>query len=284
VQPRDYTRLRYLGVEGALCEMGVKLLFNWLRIPDHDLSERAFVRVDISAAATFDPTIAALVGQALLSARVNPNVSEALRLRLDKPKYAALLAATADPKRNRTRKGDFGEIIAAHSMEYAFGYEIPVKKLRYAKMRSGDQPTGIDLVAFKTNGGALTELCYIESKLRTVPDKDFGVEAHDQLELAWQSTAAEYHMFLLNVLDDQRHVAFESFCDFMAGEGQCETTFCIALHSDSVAWNEDTISRLSKKPPTLNPLTVLVYRLPDLAESIETSFASIGLHAADDDD
>jgi hypothetical protein len=266
-------------------QMSSGLLFDWLRLSNPDSTDPAFARIDVSEIRPFDDRVASAIAKALIEARVDPAVSAGLLRRLGKSRYEEVIAAAVDPSKDRTRRGDFGEILAAYAMENALGYEVPVKKLRYAKMRNDDQPRGIDVVALRSADGVrLTEVCYLESKLRTGKDAAFGVEAHDQLMKAWQTNTPVCHIFLMNVLADKGHPLLESLMDFMANVSQCETTFCIALHSDAEAWSDNTLVNLSKAPPSLSPLTVLICKMAELSRSVDACFEAIGVSLVDEDD
>jgi hypothetical protein len=262
------------------------LLFKWLRSAAPDCSVPSYTRVDVSEGAAFSDDTASLIANALIDARVPPIVIEKLRERMTKEKYSLLLSAIADPERTLTRRGDFGEIIAACCMEQLMGYQIPVKKLRYAKMRRDDQPKGLDFLALKCDptGRRLAEVCYVESKLRTGSDKTYAVEAHDQLRKLWSVTAPECHSFILTVLADRDDPLLDDFVDFMAGLTSCPATFCISVHADSDTWNDETLTNLKDLPPSLKPLTVVLCRVKNLKQRITDAFQLIGFVEADDDD
>jgi Cap4 SAVED domain len=265
--------------------MGSTLLFGWLEMVGPDESEAGFVRFNLVEKIPFDGEIAARISKALTSARVNEVAGAQLQTRLGKTKYREFLAKVAAPKRDTVRKGDFGEVLAACCLEDTLGYHVPVKKLRYAKIRRDDLPTGIDAIALAVDASSrLSEVCFLESKLRTGQDNGFAVEAHDQLELTWRESLSEHQLFMMNVLADRGHVLLDDFLAYMADQHTCVESFSIALHSEATAWSDLALEKLSELPPSLKPLTVYLFRVSQLAAAIQESFDHIGLTPDDEDD
>lgn len=261
------------------------LLFNWLRVSSPDTSFPAYVRFDILEGASFSSSIAKLVATALLEARVHPLVEQKLASRLTRSKYSKLMKSLTTPTRKLTRRGDFGEILAACCMETLLGFRVPVKKLRYAKMRPNDQPKGIDFIALKLDhAGHLQDICYVESKLRTGTDKNYAVQAHDQLRDICAVASSDFHLFLMNVLADTNDPLLDDFVDFMADTQTCTTRFFLALHADAATWDDAALDNLKALPPTLKPLSVLLFRAKALKDSIKRAFAILGLQESEEDD
>jgi hypothetical protein len=258
-------------------------LFGWLHAGIPDDSSAKYTLVSIESTTALDPAALEFVKQALQDARINPRFVEKAKARLSKSKYKKLLAS-ADPMRANTRKGDFGEIVAAESLAQIFGYHIPIEKLRY-KSRRADQPTGVDVVAFRlTDAGRIAEVCYTESKLRTVVDKAYGVAAHSQLKTTWEVAASDLHVYIGNILEERGDPLLESFLEYLEGDGDIGECFCLALHADSGKWDDATLKALNDLPPTLSPLSVHLFKMHDLNNAIKLSFEAIGVEVTDDTD
>jgi hypothetical protein len=261
-------------------------LFGWLEPGAEDRSRPIFTLTEVRETVAFEPTIQARIVAELESARINDAFRNRLQARLTKEKYARVVAAAA-PAGNRetTRKGDFGEVVSALSMSHHFGYEVPIKRLRY-KQRSGDLLTGIDVVAFRRDptDGAITEMCYVESKLRTTEDPYAATGGHTQLRESWVSTCSELAIFIGNVLAERNDPLLEPFVDFLANESGGKSSFCIAVHTDAAAWSPNTVAQLESVTNPLTPLHLVVYHIADLADRVRACFDALGMDVDDTDD
>jgi hypothetical protein len=263
------------------------LLLDWLHVGTPDQSTPTFTRINIGEGTHFDDAIRAKIASAILSSRVNDVLLQKLRDRLaaEGPRYASI-AAEADPVLTTARRGDFGEILAALTMERAMGYQVPIKKLQH-KARKAESPGGADVVCFKTdpkNERVIAELCYVESKLRTIREIRLGVEAHNQLADLYNNAIGEFNVFIGNALYSAGHHLADSFLDFLTDPADRRVTFCVALHTEAATRTEETINRLRDRPPSLTPLTVMIYRTTSLSERIDQCYAHVGMKVAPEDD
>jgi hypothetical protein len=96
-------------------------------------------------------------------------------------KTASEIAANL-PKDDRTRKGNFGEVIASEHLIQRYGYYMPIFKLRYRD--SHNMPMrGEDIVAFVlTPQGEISKICIGESKTRKKFSSSTVLQAHDRLK------------------------------------------------------------------------------------------------------
>ena len=82
---------------------------------------------------------------------------------------------------NRTaRRGRFGEVAGVNMLRQFDGYVIPIEKSHFMITGGQSQPS-TDAVLFRVSGGAITEVCFVESKLRTRKDGIAGIEGMRQL-------------------------------------------------------------------------------------------------------
>ena len=258
-------------------------LFDWFAVPELDESH-VFKLLEVTEASVFDDAIKARVSAELIRARVNDQLHAELLRQVHKPKYRAMLAA-ATPNRSTTRKGDFGEIVAAALLDSHLGYIVPVKKLRY-KVRANDQQTGIDVVAFRksADNSAITEICYVESKFRSGPDKQIAVSAHHQLKGSVDSDLGEIHLFLANALCDQNDPLSVLFLKYLASDEASPDSFCLALHADTLTWDSEAIDNLAAVDTLLDPLMILLFKVANISEVVRKCFAHAGIQLNDDDD
>ena len=249
--------------------MNDTLLLDWLRSEDAGATDPAFERIDFSSVGNLTCEIVALVAAELISARMDPMVEAGLKERLTKEKYSEMLEVVANPVNEKTQKGDLGEVLAAVSLVKHLGFVVPVKKMRY-KIRSTDQQTGVDVSGFRLDEERrIIEICYLESKLRTVRDTAFAVEAHNQLlSAASGGVLVAYHNFLASALKSEGAEMLEAFLDAICGTFPCRVSFFVALHTDPAVWSETAVMNLARRPPSLDPLTVMVFRIADLSAAI----------------
>jgi hypothetical protein len=98
---------------------------------------------------------------------------------------AAKYFGTRLPKGDKTRKGNFGEVVASEHLCQRYGYKMPVFKLRFR-----DNPNmpmrGEDIVAFELGEGKkITAICIGEAKTLEHYDRAQVIKAHDRLVIAY---------------------------------------------------------------------------------------------------
>ena len=81
--------------------------------------------------------------------------------------HQTLAAMDKRPQVEKTRKGNFGEILACEYLEYVEGYEIPVKRFRY-NPHPNLSMRGEDALAFQFGdaNGQNRKICVVESKVQ----------------------------------------------------------------------------------------------------------------------
>ncbi len=112
------------------------------------------------------------------------------------------------------RRGDLGEALFLSLAEEFHGYIVPVRKLRF-KVRGNQTLPGTDVLAFKLDSDSITEVCFVESKLRTAPDNMAAVKGYQQLKNDYESMLPEMLSFVAYVLHMRWHKMFESMASNM---------------------------------------------------------------------
>jgi hypothetical protein len=86
------------------------------------------------------------------------------------------------PRDDKTRKGNFGEVLAAEFLRQVEGYDLPVYRLRW-NTNPDTSLRGEDSLAFKFGrpDGSGREICVVESKCMTTFARNKVAEAHGQL-------------------------------------------------------------------------------------------------------
>lgn len=86
------------------------------------------------------------------------------------------------PRDDKTRKGNFGEILASEYLRQVEGYDLPVYRLRW-NTNPDTSMRGEDVLAFKLGNpdGTGREICVTEAKVLSKYDKRAVESAHKQL-------------------------------------------------------------------------------------------------------
>lgn len=86
------------------------------------------------------------------------------------------------PKNDRTRKGNFGEVVASEHLRQRHGYAMPVFKLRFRDHQNLPM-RGEDIVAFVTDAnGMITKVCIGEAKTLVTFAGQTVASAHERLK------------------------------------------------------------------------------------------------------
>jgi hypothetical protein len=190
------------------------------------------------------------------------------------------------PTLERVQRGDFGEALSNAILEEFYGYSIPVRKLRY-KIRGNQTLPGTDSIAIKLNAeGVITEVCFIESKLRTIPDNQVAVEAHEQLQEDYNSQLPLLLKFIAARLFDRNSPLFDPFTQYMGDRSDTrdKDTFLISLCFDLPCWNEKVLETLEDRPVDLPRLSAHAIRIINLRQLSDEVFGDLGITEVLDDD
>jgi len=98
---------------------------------------------------------------------------------------AAAYFSTRLPKEEKTRKGNFGEVVASEHLRQRYSYKMPIFKLRF--MDNPNMPMrGEDIVAFEiAEDNKITAICIGEAKTLDRYNRDHVEKAHKRLVIAY---------------------------------------------------------------------------------------------------
>jgi len=146
-------------------------------------------------------TVAPFINKAIVDHHINRRrIADWLNI-LGHVQTASEIAANL-PKDDKTRKGNFGEVIASEHLLQRHGYHMPVFKLRYRDSHSMPM-RGEDIVAFILNPqGKITKVCIGEAKTSTRFASRTVLEAHDRLKKSYHPSPETLSM-LANILYDR---------------------------------------------------------------------------------
>jgi hypothetical protein len=194
------------------------------------------------------------------------------------------LVAEVTPNVLRFRLGDFGEILSYGVLEQVLGYVVPARKLRL-KLQGDQTLPGTDAIALKASeAGALTEVCFVETKLRTGTDNDAAIEAYKQLEEDHAEHFASIVLFAAKEMQRSRHPLADPFVRYLEDRDQQKEidSYHVVLVWDSATWRERVLGRLEEEEPQLNPLTVHALRIADLRTLADQVMAMLGVRVEND--
>jgi hypothetical protein len=196
------------------------------------------------------------------------------------------IIARGMPTTKNARRGQFGEGLTVAILEQIFGYVIPVRKL-HSMITSDQSLPATDALALKLDRQEeITEVCYVESKLRTFVDTMAAVNGYKQLERDFNSRLPAILDFIAARLHDRNDHLFKSFRSYMQDRRDTtdRDTFRLGLCWDARAWTETVLESLHQNGVDIPRLTVHAIRLNDLRVLTDTLFTELGISEVIDDE
>jgi hypothetical protein len=263
------------------------MLEEWLTSADRTPAPFSdFEVVDVTELAEPSAEVLGDVSDLLRDARVDPSFFRAAARTLGWDEVEEWLEDEV-PAGTTARRGQFGEVLASAVLAEYHDYTIPVQKLRYA-LTAGQSLPSTDVLAVFVDDEAqtITEVCFVEVKLRTGPNTSIGVLAYRQLRDDYGKRLPDILRFTAERLYDRDDPLLEPFLAYLArrDDPAATDTFRAFLVQDDVAWSETTLDNLNDEPVELDELTVHVIRLAGLGDLTDDVFGRIGITSIVDDD
>lgn len=196
----------------------------------------------------------------------------------------------ASPNAIPTKRGDFGEVLITALLEESHGYKIPVRKLRY-KVTRNQLLHGTDALAIRVDTeGNVTEVCFVESKLRTATrnadDRNLAVTGCDQLKNDFDHKLPDILQFVAQRLHEIKDELFGPFVVYMGTRADTTDidTFCLGLVWERAEWEEQILQNLEEHTNVLPRLVVHAIRINNLGQVSDDLFARVGLIEVTDDE
>jgi len=245
-----------------------------------------FKLFEIDEKVQVDQRIKSYVIELLKDARFDLKIFQTLASRLGWTEAAKLLSNIL-PKTQKMRKGFFGEVLACAVLVEFFGYVIPVKKWRYA-ISSDQSLPGTDAIAIEKQGGAISEICFVESKTRTTSDTSASIDGYKQLKEDYSQKIPDMVFFVLSRLKETKDPLLDDFANYAYDRRDLPDmeTFCLSLTWDFDAWTETILSNLEEETgdTSFPRLRVKRIRIKNLTNHIKELFEAIGVEVLSDDD
>ena len=183
------------------------MLGQWLNWRERQPSTySAFEVIDVEEICRPSSEMKAYVSRTFLNARTDPEYLEEMTELLGWQKVKELIVERGVPKQTEIKRGEFGETLIGAILEQFHGYKIPILKLRF-KQIGNETLHGTDTLALVVDSeGVITEVCYVESKLRTDNSRmDVAVAGYKQLKSDYEDKLPQTLAFISQRLFEQRH-------------------------------------------------------------------------------
>lgn len=216
----------------------------------------------------------------LVEARLDPDLINASVEYLGWEKVKKFLVAPIQPTRINMRRGEFGEILMSELLTNFFNYYIPVPKHRFIITPNQSLP-GTDVIAIKKDNSRLTDVCFVESKLRTTCDVSAAVRGYEQLESDYTKRVPDMIRFVLNRLSEKKDPFFPVFLEYMCRREDMRDIerYVLGLVWDCEVWSETVLENLENElnDTHLPEFTVHVIQIGELVTLTNELFLEIGV-------
>lgn len=179
------------------------------------------------------------------------------------------------PKDDKTRKANFGEVIASEYLRQVQGYDIPVYRLRW-NTNPDTSMRGEDVLAFKfgENDGTGREVCVAEAKVMSKFDKEEVKTAHEQLRTGYRPRPNSIP-FLHSVLrlqgEHKKAASILSFQKRLAPHPPKRSSFIMVITGNHP---RDPFSTLQTESEVVDNLSAANLALSDLANLVNALFSA----------
>jgi hypothetical protein len=188
------------------------------------------------------------------------------------------------PANSTARRGRFGEVVGVFMLNQFNGYIVPIEKAHFAITGGQSQPS-TDAVLLRVDDTGVTEVCFVESKLRTRADNFASVEGVQQLQADYDKEIPDMLAFTAARLFDRGEPLYEAFMEYMSSreDERDRDSFRLLLFYDVTVWSERCLNNLEDEAPTASPLTVHTIHVTDLADLVSDVFNRAGVSVVDDE-
>jgi hypothetical protein len=228
--------------------MAESIAWNWLTVTLRDpCPYKKFSVIDVTDVALIPSTTERHLIELIIFSRISKELLEdAEKIGGDVAKRRLIAAAL--PSDTKVKRGDFGEVLSGALLSEVHGYLVPVQKLRYAIGADLSQP-GTDLIAIRfEDQSTISEICFVESKLRTSTDTGAGVAGYNQLRGDYSSVIPKMIAFVLGRLEERKNSLYLPFLKYTLDRSAAppKEKFHLALFYDPAVWSETTLLNLEQ--------------------------------------
>lgn len=241
-----------------------------------------FELIDIDEHSPLTEEIEQYLERLLLEARLNTEMLKDAARIIGWKRVQEVLVKPTQPTQWKKQAGDFGEVLTNALLTEIYAYAIPVQKIQFGVSDEQSLP-GTDTIAIRRGIGSITEMCYVESKLRTKNDKfscDAAVEGYHQLKVDYLEKVPDMISFVLARLYDQHDPLFYDFLNYINNRQDLSSIdrLRLGLVWEYDKWLDKTLELLEEEVDgSLPKLTVHRVRIQELKSLIERLYKDLGV-------
>lgn len=189
-------------------------------------------------------------------------------------KVQSFFVIQSQPTNDNLKKGKFGEVCHGQILEEFYDYIIPIKKFQY-QFTKGQSPTGTDMVAIKMGEGKISELCYVETRLRTSDDYAAVSGAFNEIIQGRKERINSVIKFILKELFKIKHELYDLLTEYGI-ETAPKDKFRIGAIFEKDIWRPKHLENLRDvmQGSTLD-LTVDVIKINNLEKLVNDSYEKV---------
>jgi len=240
--------------------------------------------IDCKESCALPGPVLAHIGELLVSARINPEFLQDAAEKLGWADVSAFALAMR-PRIATMRRGNFGEAVSCAMLEQWHSYKIPVYKLRYAITPDQSQP-GTDAIAVRIDAAdRITEVAFIESKLRTGRAVGVPLQGYQQLQADYDKRVSEALMFVAQRLHESHSPLYEPFMVYLRSRAVTNIDrFKLFLVWELERWAEESLEMIDEHEPKLEGTEIHLVRINGLAAVVDDIYRRMEITVVDDDD
>ncbi len=259
------------------------MIRNWLEAEPRPSSNYSFGITDINETTPPTPPTASELASLMREEYWGESYIAELAERYGMDNVKERLLEVRSGARLSVRRGDFGEALSAQFLSEIEGYAVPVKKLRY-KATANQLLLGTDCIGIKMIDEEISEICFIEAKLRTTFDVSVAVDGYKQLEKDYESVTPEILTFIARRLNDAGDPLAGAFESYIFSRNVDLDTFKLLIFHEHRTWNERILQNLEDEGVEIGPFTAYAAKIHDLALLSDATFNELGVTEVFEDD
>ncbi|GIK37994.1 MAG: hypothetical protein BroJett011_18270 [Chloroflexota bacterium] len=177
------------------------------------------------------------------------------------------------PRTPKTRKGNFGEILASEYLRQAEGYQIPVYRLRY-NPNPESAMKGDDVLAFKFGDpdGKGREILIAEVKVRNTFAAQVITEAYDQLQCGHRPRPKSIPFIVTILRKENRHDEADQVLAFLHKFAPYQPTRRTLLFLVTGNNPRDPFGAVQAQLDVINDLLAINVCIPELNAFVQALF------------
>lgn len=261
------------------------MMKKWLKCAERKDSPYSFPVVDVCESGRKPKNIADVLAHLIWEAYFDRHILAKAAEKYGWGNVSDKLIKPAIPTLKTVKRGDFGEVVANGVLRSFHSYLIPVEKLR-SKMSGNQTLPGIDVLALRISPEEkIDEVCFVESKVRTVSDTNVGLEGYKQIKKDYEDNNSVILRFVATALAAREDPIADAFLDYLFSREDTRSIemFRLFLFSDESLWSEITLQNMHENGVELPYFVTHAVKIRDLRELTESVFNALEAEEVEDD-